>query len=212
MLVLFMPVFAYAESGLYSIAGVGAVTVRGLKPSSIEQQIMNTPGVASSENITDKSTFKLLGVGHCFNRYVCLEGAYIWDIHLSTNLAVKNPNTGIVVVNGTLVNLNSLPSTITFRREADVSATQLSVLGKIPVTDWADILCRVGAYQYRMKATAKLFLPQNIFLAEEFNETGTVPMASLGVDIRYVKKAALRIEGLKIGRVSLGSVLLTYDF
>lgn len=212
VLLLIVPFCAQAEDDWYGSVGGGVMIVHGIKPSKLEREIMSTPGVASSTSIENKSTYKSIALGHCFNDHVCLEGAYIWDAVFSTNLAISNINVGTIIIQGIPVNVGNLPADINLHREGSVSAVQISVLGKIAVSDRVDIFCRAGFYEYRVKITAKILLPQNLFLAKETEEIGTVPMASFGFDAKPFKKVHLRFEGQKTGAVSIESIALLYKF
>lgn len=210
--VLLVPLCAQAEVNWYGGVGAGVMIVDGIKPSSVENRISATPGVVSASSIEDRTRYKSFSLGRCFNENFCIEGAYLWGAHFSTSLAIKNVDVGIVIISGTPIDFGVLPANLVLQREADVSATQLSVLWKVPVSDYVDVFGRVGLYDYNLKTTAKILLPgTSIFLAEEIEETGTLPMASIGFDARLLKKLAVRVEGQKTGTVSILSILFVYE-
>ncbi|KKT38265.1 MAG: hypothetical protein UW27_C0003G0013 [Parcubacteria group bacterium GW2011_GWA1_44_13] len=212
VIVLLMPLLASAE--VTWTGGVGAgqmIVLDGIKQSSTEKQIASIPGVMSSESIEDKTTYKSFSLGRCWNENFCVEGAYLWGAHFGTNLAINNVGVGVVNVGGSQIDFGTLPANLTMRREADVSAAQLSALWKVPVSDYVDVFGRVGLYDYNVKTTAKILLPgTSIFLAEESEDRGTVPMASIGFDANFLKKLTIRVEGQKTGVVSIFSVLFVY--
>lgn len=210
--VLFMPLFANAEVTWTGGIGVGQMIVLdGIKQSNAEKQIASIPGVMSSESIEDKTTYKSFSLGRCWNENFCVEGAYLWGAHFGRNLVVHNVGVGVINVGGSQIDFGTLPANLTMRREADVSAAQLSALWKVPVSDYVDVFGRVGLYDYTVKTTAKILLPgTSIFLAEESEDRGTVPMASIGFDAKLLKKVTVRIEGQKTGVVSIFSVLFVY--
>lgn len=212
VIVLLMPLFARAE--VTWTGGVGAgqmIVLDGIKQSNTEKQIASIPGVMSSESIEDKTTYKAFSLGRCWNENFCVEGAHLWGAHFGKSLAISNVGVGVINVGGSLVDFGTLPANLTMRREADVSATQLSALWKVPVSDYVDVFGRAGIYDYSVKTTAKILLPgTSIFLAEESEDRGTVPMASIGFDAKFLKKATIRVEGQKTGVVSIFSVLFVY--
>lgn len=210
--VLFMlsPLASWADGESYGSVGVGTMSVHGISPSNIERQIAKYAGPFSSSSIKDRSRYNAFSLGHCVNEYWCIEGSYIQGAEFNTSTIITNPFTGTINVGGTVVNLSSLPASITVRQEATVSAGQLSILGKVPVTDWFELFCRVGAYDYRIKVIQKILLPQNIFLAEEGELTGVVPMASIGFNAKTAKNFGLRFEGTKTGKVDIVSFSLFY--
>lgn len=213
VIVLLMPLFAHAEVTWTGAVGAGSMYVLdGIKPSSVENQISSTPGVISTSSVDDKTTYKSFSLGRCWNENFCMEGAYLWGANFNTSLAINNVGVGVVSVGGSPIDFGTLPSNLVLRREAYVSATQLSALWKVPVSDYVDVFGRAGFYNYSIKTTAKILLPgTTIFLAEESEERGTVPMASIGFDAKLMKKVIVRIEGQKTGVVSIFSVLFVYN-
>lgn len=212
IIVLFLPLFAHAEATWTGSIGAGQMIVLdGIKQSNMEKQIMSIQGVTKSESIRDKTTYKSLGIGRCWNENFCVEVAYLWGARFNTNLVIKNIGVGVVDIGGSPVDFGTLPTNITILREGDISATQLSALWKIPASDYIDVFGRVGLYEYNVKTTAKILLPcTSIFLAKESNERGIAPMASIGLDANFLKKATIRVEGQKTGVASIFSVLLVY--
>lgn len=212
VLVLLMPLFANAE--VTWTGGVGAgqmIVLDGIKPSSFENQVSALPGVMSTSSVEDKATYKSFSLGRCWNENFCVEGAYLWGANFNTSLTINNVGVGVVNVGGSPIDFGTLPSNLVLRREADVSATQLSALWKVPVSDYVDVFGRAGLYNYNIKTTAKILLPgTSIFLAEESEERGTVPMASIGFDANFLKKLTVRVEGQKTGAVSILSILFVY--
>lgn len=210
ILVLLIPLYANAEVNWYGGVGAGLMQVDGIKPSSVEKKISSIPGVMSTSSIEDRTKYKSFSIGRCFNENFCMEGAYLWGAHFSTSLAINNVAVGVVNISGYPVDFGIVPVNINLRREADVSATQLSALWKVPASDYVDMFGRVGAYYYNIKVTAKILLPSTrIFLAEESEETGTAGMASVGFDAKLGKITA-RLEGQKTGKISIYSFLFVY--
>lgn len=212
VLVLLIPLFARAEVTWTVGVGPGVMYVLdGIKPSSFENQISAIPGVVSTYSVEDKATYKSFSLGRCWNENFCMEGAYLWDAQFSTITGINNVGVGVVNVGGSPIDFGALPTNIILKREAEVSATQLSALWKVPVSDYVDAFGRAGLYNYSIKTTAKILLPgTSIFLAEENEDRGTVPMASIGFDTRFMKKITVRIEGQKTGVVSIFSILFVY--
>lgn len=212
VIVLLMPLCAHAEVNWTGGVGAGVMYVEGIKPSSVENRISATPGVVSTSNIEDRTRYKSFSLGRCFNENFCIEGAYLWGAHFSTSLSINNVGVGVVNISGTPIDFGILPANLVLQREADISATQLSALWKVPVSDYVDAFGRVGLYDYNLKTTAKILLPgTSIFLAEEIEEMGTLPMASIGFDAKLWKKLAVRVEGQKTGTVSILSMLFVYE-
>lgn len=210
--VLLMPLCAHAEVNWYGGVGAGVMIVGGIKPSSVENRISATPGVVSTSNIENRTRYKSFSLGRCFNENFCLEGSYLWGAHFGTSLAIKNVGVGVVNISGTPIDFGILPTNLVLQREADISATELSALWKVPVGEYVDVFGRVGLYGYNLKTTAKILLPgTSIFLAEEIEETGTLPTASIGFDAKLWKKLAVRVEGQKTGKVSIFSLLFVYE-
>lgn len=202
--VLFLvPLCGHAESndngkGFYGSVGVGMFEYKGIKPLRQEEELAALSGVESSSSIKDRSSFKFLGLGYCFNQYFCGEGSYTWGITAETNFIASHTD---------------VPFTISARREASLTAYQLSVLGKLPITKNVDIFARVGMYKYKIEATGKLtFSPGFTLLLQDETMTDTTPTASLGVDWKPFEKVGFRVEGTKIGKITMGSVGLTYNF
>lgn len=215
IVLLFMAVSfsVQADDGWYASVGGGVMKVYGIKPSRFEQNVIGIPGVTSSSEVKERTTYKSVALGRCFSDYWCLEGGYLWDGHFNTSLKVSNLNPlGTPVFSGIPVNLGALPTSLTLQREADVSAVQLSVIGKVPTSDWFELFGRFGAYGYRLKTTAKILVPgQTIFLAEESTTKGFAPVASVGFTARTSKFFKLRFEGQKTGPVSIVSLAFVYQ-
>lgn len=209
--VLLIPFSAFAEVNWYGGVGAGVMIVEGIKPSSMEDRISKTPGVVNSSSVEDKTRYKSFSIGRCFNENFCIEGGYLWGAHFSTSLAINNVNVGVVNISGSPIDFGTLPVNLVLQREADVSATQLSAMWKVPVSDYVDVFGRVGLYDYNVKTTAKILLPgTSIFLAEESEISGTAGMASIGFDAKPLQKITVRVEGQKTGKVSILSVLFVY--
>ena len=212
-LLMFSPLSSYAEKSWYGGVGAGFMVVHGINPSPTEKEIVNTAGVVSNSSIENKSTYKSFAIGHCFeDSHFCAEGAYLWGGEFNTETTVNNYNPETLNLLGTQVNFTNQPVNLTVRREAIVSATQASLIGKLPVNEFLGVFGRVGIYNYRIHTTIKILLPQNLYLAEESEDVGTIPMVSIGADIKPTKRLSLRFEGQKTGRVTIGSVSIIWQF
>lgn len=211
VLLLLVPFCAQGEeeSGLYAFAGAGAMTIKDINNSKIADNPRFTSNAGSVKN---KTTYESFGLGYCFNEYFCAEGAYITGAEFNTTLDVQSVNAGAFDFAGARINVGTLPAKFTVVREAKMTSGQLSVLGKLPVNDWIDVFGRVGVYEYKINTVEKILFPQNLYLAEEGVEKGRIPMASLGLDVKPIKKLNVRFEGTKTGKVTVGWVGLVYKF
>ena len=215
LVVLLFSLHAIAEEDWYGTLGAGMMIVHGIKNSSTEQKIIDNSHVVSDASLDNKSTYESFMIGHCVNYHICVEGGYLWGAHFSKIITVKSIKGGTVDIGGIPVTLADQSVGLTLQREADVSAVQLSVLGKYAVTDWLDIFGRLGAYRYQIKTIAKIPLPQNLFLGEVEDMRGTTGMASLGAYVKFSKEKkglTIRLEGQTAGKVSIGSLSLVYQF
>ncbi len=216
VILFFISLSAVAEEeNWYGTVGAGMMVVQGIKNSHTEDKILQSSRFVSDSSLDNKSIYESFMVGHCVRYNVCIEGGYLWGARFSKTINVKSINGGTVDIGGTPVTLADQSIGLSLLREAEVSAYQLSVLGKYAVSDWIDIFGRVGAYRYQIKTTAKIPLSQNLFLSQEEEMRGTTGMASLGADVKFSKETkglTIRLEGQTAGKVSIGSLSLVYQF
>ncbi|MCK9344787.1 MAG: hypothetical protein M0P64_01520 [Candidatus Pacebacteria bacterium] len=205
--------YAAHDDSWYTSVGGGAMIVKGINsPTHLEQQILGTAGVVGSSTTDNKSSYNSLAVGKCININVCFEGAYIWGAEFHKDITVNSASIGVIDVGGTPIDFGTQPINLTLRQEATVSAGQLSVLGKIPLNPWLGVFARVGVYGYQIKLVSKIPIYQNMYLSEESTDSGTVPMASIGFDVRPFDQTTGRFEGQKTGRISIFSFSFIYKF
>jgi len=197
----------------YFVLGNGVINIMdGIRPSSSERRIMKNTRLTSSRSADSKSTYRSLGIGHCLSKHVCLEAAYLWGAQFRTSITVSNLNLDGLNVKGIPVSLGNLHLNTTVEQIADVSLTQLSILGKYSLTESVDTFGRVGFYQYKINETARIPLHGDISLSEESVETGSIPTMSIGFDFKPIKKVNVRLEGQKIGPVMMYSGAIVYKF
>ncbi|MFA5997063.1 MAG: hypothetical protein WC791_01085 [Candidatus Paceibacterota bacterium] len=202
----------FADDSWYLVAGENTMTVRGLEPPSrLEKVILGTPGIVGSSTTDSTSSFNSVGVGKCTAPYFCIEAVYLWGAKVSRTISIDSSNLGIISVGGVLVDTSQIP-TLTLRQEATLSALQLSMLGKAPVTSWLDAFARFGLCDYRIGLVSSVQLYQNIALEEESEESGISPTLSLGFDVKPFDGVNVRVEGYKTKRASVFSVALVYKF
>ncbi|HAS84626.1 MAG TPA: hypothetical protein DCS23_00925 [Candidatus Yonathbacteria bacterium] len=214
VIVLLLPMHVHAEAIWTGSIGVGQMAVLNtFRQSDTEKQISNATGIINNSDIKNKTTYKSLALGRCWNEIFCIEAAYLWGARFSKSLSINNTGIGVINVNGSAVNFNALPANIFVRQDADVTASQLSALLKLPASDYVDIFGRVGFYEYNVKTTTRILLPDtSTFLADESKYRGTTPMISVGVDAKFPNKISLRFEGQRTGAFSIFSAILVYEF
>lgn len=215
---LLFPLFSHADDcWWYGSIGAGRLEVYGLTISKTEQNLLGSPGVKGSSTVSNQSTYKEIMVGRCFNRYFAGELAYIDGISASTETDIRSVDVGVKVIQGFPIDFGNISGNLVARRTANVSATQLSLLGKLPLTNSVSLFGRIGVFHYTLDTTTEIHIPNqyNVYLASTASETGDVLMASGGVDMLLLfinNRLSVRGEFTKSGNVRIAAIGLIYRF
>lgn len=216
LVALFMavPLFTYAQdetpaNGWYVGGGLGTLSIKGLKKSGFEQDLVDTPGVVSSGEIKDTSTTQSLLVGYSFNRYISVEAGYLQANGVSTETRISGYDAGTVTINNTVVNLGTISPNIVMRRQARLSVTQLSLIGKLPVTEKFDVFAKAGIDKYKLDVKSTIDLTNGVYIGLDDSQKGSVLVGSLGADYRFTKHFAGRLEYMpgKVVKITTASLL-----
>lgn len=218
LLAMFMavPLLGHAEdeapsSGWYVGAGVGTLSVKGLKPSGFEQNLMDTAGVTSSSEIVSKSTTQSILVGYSFNRYISAEGGYMQANGVSTKTVISNYDAGSMTINNTVVNLGNISTNIVMRRQASLSVMQFMLVGKLPVTDKLNLFAKAGIDQYRLNVKSTIDLVDGAYIGFDDSQKGSALVGSLGADYQLTQHFAGRLEYMP-GKMKMLTAAVLYKF
>lgn len=196
------------ESGWYGTLGVGTMTFKGINPS----KIVNNPHFSSSTTEQNKTNFGSVALGYNFCEYFAVEGAYLTGAKFSISTQVQGVDVGTFDFAGTKISTGAMPAKFTVLREAELTAVQLSVIGKLPVTSWLTAFVRGGILEYDAETKESILLPQNLRLSEEGRKKGRIPMFTLGVIVKPMKDFNVTIEGVSANGSTLGLVSAVYKF
>lgn len=194
-----IPLLGYAQSetpvsGWYVGAGVGTLSVKGLKQSSVERDLTSIAGVTSSSEIKSKSATQSILVGYSFNRFISTEIGYFQANGISTQTVISNYDAGSMTISGTTVNLGNVSTNIVMRRQARLSATQFMLVGKLPVTDKFDVFAKAGVDKYHLDVRATIDIADGVYLGLDDSQKGSVFVGSVGADYRFTDHLGARAE------------------
>lgn len=107
---------------------------------------------------------------------------------------------------------SSHPS-IRARREALVSAIQISTTKKVSVDEETNLFGRVGIYNYQIETLAKRYADQNnpTFHWGKISKE-TAPIASIGIESKSFLNFLFRAEYQIAGSVTAGTLAVLYNF
>ena len=204
-----LPLFAQAEdgsteNGWYVGVNAGALSVKGLKHSAFEQSIIDSPQATTSSSITSRSPNRGILAGYNFNRYLAAEVDYSEMNGIRTQTDVANYNEGTITVNGNSVYIGNLTGDMVMKRQARLSVTQFSVIGKLPVANKLDLFAKAGLDLYKLEVHSTVNLTDGIYAGLDDSQRGRVWVGTVGADYKFTEHFSGRFEYMP------GKVIKTY--